>query len=113
MPVINEVPKLWGRELWHHNNARYSMKTLILEPGAQSSLHYHERKEETFLVIEGSVWLELGGRVTLLTAGSSVDIRTREPHRFRCAGPKRATVIEAGTEHDDEDVVRLEASRLL
>lgn len=110
MPIIKVVEKLWGRELWHHNDHLYCMKTLILHEGAISSLHYHPVKHETFLVINGEVALEIDRQFCRLYAGDSIDIPATVPHRFRAVTPV-ATVVEASTMHDDSDVVRLEESR--
>ena len=134
MPVIKEVEKLWGRELWHHNDQQasdgpdgrgYCMKTLELRAGVQSSLHYHYVKRETFLVVAGEVELYLRVRLwnylvvetiseTLMTLrqGDSITIAPLVAHRFRALTPE-ATVVEASTPHDDADVYRLEESRLL
>ena len=48
---------LWGYELWIENNEKYCNKLLILHKGFESSWHYHERKDETFVIIEGQVSL--------------------------------------------------------
>lgn len=114
--TIKTVEKLWGRELWHHNDLLYCMKTLVIEPRACSSLHYHRVKYETFLVAEGTVWLELGGSTRLMLTGSSVDIQPGYAyrHRFRAASEDgKAVVIEASTYHDDDDTVRIEEAKLL
>jgi len=112
MSVIKEVQKLWGTELWHHNNTDYCMKTLVLHHGAQSSLHYHKVKRETFLVTDGSVLLSYGCASWIMQRGDSVTIEPGVVHRFR-ALCSEATVIEASTTHSDDDVVRLEPSKLL
>jgi hypothetical protein len=38
------VKKLWGSEIWHHNDELYCMKTLVLKTGFMSSLHWHRVK---------------------------------------------------------------------
>jgi mannose-6-phosphate isomerase-like protein (cupin superfamily) len=114
MNEVKTVEKLWGREIWHHNDARYCMKTLLLHDSAQSSLHCHRHKCETFVVTYGTVLLEYPPcTVTVLTALS--DAVTIEPgaahaHRFRAVSSV-AHVAEASTEHDDDDVVRIEEAR--
>ena len=112
MPVIKEVQKLWGTELWHHNDSQYCMKSLVIQPGAVSSLHYHRVKRETFLVTRARVMLEVGGTAVELCEGDSYTIEPGAPHRFRTLGVT-ATVVEASTTHDDDDVVRIEPSKLL
>jgi mannose-6-phosphate isomerase-like protein (cupin superfamily) len=112
---VKVVKKLWGREIWHHNDARYSMKTLVLHVGAQSSLHYHINKRETFLVVHGWVLLEYPqGTFKCLREGFDHSV-TIEPgashaHRFMAISPV-AHVIEVSNEHDDNDVVRIEDAR--
>jgi D-lyxose ketol-isomerase len=102
--------KLWGAEYWLHNG-KYCMKVLALEPGFQSSLHYHEKKEETFLVIAGAVVLESPPGVThLLLPGDFYDLPPLTSHRF-WTEDHPALIAEASTHHDDNDVVRLENSR--
>lgn len=109
---MTRVPKLWGEEIWHHNDPDYCMKTLLLRRGYQCSLHYHPIKAETFLVVGGVVRFELDGEVFRLGDGQSIDIPAGHPHRFQSL-TSTATVIEASTTHSDSDVVRLEDSRAL
>ena len=114
MPVIKEVAKLWGTELWHHNDAQYCMKTLLLQHGAQSSLHYHKVKRETFLVTYGVVEIQrdADGVWHRLEPGDSITIHPGVAHRFRAATTV-ARVVEASTMHDDADVYRIEESTVL
>ena len=104
------VSKLWGTERILHNGPDYCMKVLTIEPGFQSSLHYHRQKRETFLVTEGLVLLELGLVRHFMSAGMHMTVEPGTVHRF-CSGDRRcAVVIEASTEHREDDVVRLEPS---
>lgn len=117
------IKKLWGCERWLHNESDYCMKVLELQPGWQSSLHYHRKKQETFLVVSGKVKLEV--MVGFLSPDMESRIKTLylklmqhhtlapyTPHRFTAIdGP--ATIVEASSFHDDEDVFRLEDSRAI
>jgi mannose-6-phosphate isomerase-like protein (cupin superfamily) len=117
------VHKLWGLERWLHNNKDYCVKILELQPGVQSSLHYHKVKGETFVVVSGKVKLEVLQHFT--TSDVTPHIKTMylkpfqhhtlapwTPHRFTAVdGP--ATIVEASSFHDDEDVFRLEDSRAI
>jgi len=122
--MSEQVWKKWGNERWLHNDEKYCMKVLTLEPGYQSSMHFHRVKEETFLVVAGKVKLEI--MPYYRTNADSVDVvksvylqpyqdytlMPYTPHRFTSIGGQ-AVVVEASTKHDDEDVVRLEESREL
>ena len=105
--------KVWGAEHWLENGL-YCMKVLVLKPGFQSSLHYHEKKTETFLVMSGVVCLESPpGNVTQLLPGDFFTLKPFVSHRFWSSNSRTALVVEASTHHDDSDVVRLEESRKL
>jgi transcriptional regulator with XRE-family HTH domain len=53
----------------------------------------HGDSEELFLVLSGSVQLELGGEVFDLEQGDSVDYRSSTPHRAVNTGEERAEVL--------------------
>lgn len=112
------VEKQWGTEYWLTNTEKYCLKLLQLEPGYQSSLHYHNIKDEQFLTLSGDVNLELGAQGTLLMGlhillrpGDSRRLKPGRIHRFSAAGNLTAYVLEVSTRHEDSDVVRLEPSR--
>ena len=89
-----------------------------------SSLHYHNKKDETFLVLDGFVELERVLRidslmgtdnkfsVKTLVPGDKVRLEPERAHRFRALNGD-AFVLEVSTAHDDEDVVRLQESAKL
>ena len=107
------VDKVWGREQWLIEQPEYWCKRLFLEPGRQCSLHYHEKKKETFLVESGFVQLEHNGEIFLLAPGMQRTILPGEVHRFSAdeSDPTVKVILEVSTFHSDEDVVRLEPSR--
>jgi D-lyxose ketol-isomerase len=111
------VQKLWGFEFWMENNTLYCAKILILDYGFQSSLHFHEYKDEMFLVLHGRVFLEIADRSTgrrrvmEMAAGDKHRLFPRVPHRF-WAAPEGATILEVSTRHSDDDVIRLEESKV-
>jgi mannose-6-phosphate isomerase-like protein (cupin superfamily) len=53
----------------------------------------HGDSEELFLVLSGTVQLELGGELFELEPGDSVDYRSSTPHRVRNTGQERAEVL--------------------
>src|SRR6266403_5927797 len=106
------VTKLWGTEDIIENSDLYCMKLLRLQPGFQSSLHYHLNKDETFLVIYGVCDLEVAGTTRRMVVGDHQRIQPLTEHRFRAVNDL-CCVVEASTYHDDEDVIRLEESRKL
>ncbi len=53
----------------------------------------HGDSEELFVVLNGSVQLELGGDVLELDSGDSIDYRSSTPHRIVNTGEGRAEVM--------------------
>lgn len=107
---MRRVPKPWGHELIFAENNRYAGKILHIESGHRLSLQYHERKDETFYVLNGEVNLtiEQDGRLReiRLQQGSAYRIPPGVRHRMRAeAGP--CDLIEVSSPELD-DVVRLE-----
>lgn len=106
------VPKLWGREEWIVNNAKYCGKKLIFFKGFRFSLHYHKIKEESFYVLTGTAYLELvdqGVRTErILTSGDVVHVKPYVQHRITAL--TEAEIMEFSTHHMDDDSYRLEES---
>ena len=109
MEEIKIVNKVWGHEEWIVNTNKYCGKKLVLKKDYQSSLHYHEIKDETFYVDEGKVLLELNSQQIIMNPGDAQRILPNQVHRF--SGLKDSVILEFSTEHNEDDVVRLEDSR--
>lgn len=107
---LKEVKKVWGRELWIVNCPQYCGKLLYLDEGAESSIHYHKEKKETFYALRGTAGLEIDGKSYLLTPfARPKTIKPRQRHSF--TGLTDAVIIEISTYHDDKDVIRLTESK--
>ena len=106
-----EVKKVWGKEIWIANFPEYCGKLLCIDKNAQSSLHYHIKKMETFFCIKGTVCLFANGIYNIITPNTDpVTIMPGDHHRFVNLGDD-AMLMEVSTFHSDEDVVRLEPSK--
>ncbi len=104
------VSKPWGEERVFAENSRYAGKVILIKAGESLSYQYHERKEETVFVLEGTLGLEteVGGTRCLLElrAGELFHIVPGTRHRmFAPSGD--CTVAEVSTPELD-DVIRLE-----
>ena len=108
---------IWGYELWIENNEKYCNKLLILHKGFESSWHYHERKDETFVVLEGQVSLtyannpDATGKNIILNPGVKFRLKPGVVHTFKSLAHK-STVMEVSTT-DDDDNVKLRPARKL
>jgi len=104
------VPKPWGHELIWALTDRYCGKILVIETGKRLSLQRHERKEESLIVLRGTLRLHLEDdegivRVVELGPGESAHVDTHRIHRFEAATD--VELVEVSTPEID-DVERLE-----
>ncbi len=104
------VEKPWGYELWWARTDRYVGKLLHVKAGAQLSLQYHVKKDETIHLWSGELVLVLGGEGGALVdhamkPGDSYHVRPGTVHRMRAVTD--CDVLEVSTP-EVEDVVRLE-----
>ena len=107
---IKTVDKVWGEEIILVNSHLYCGKLLIGDRGAESSYHYHKKKQETFYAIEGYAVLTIEGKEYLLSPVTRPKtIEPEERHSFRAI--TEVVILEISSHHDDEDVVRLTESK--
>jgi sialic acid synthase SpsE/quercetin dioxygenase-like cupin family protein len=63
-------------------NREYCKKVLVMLPGQQHPYHHHRKKEETFQVLAGELWVELEGRRRILYPGDTLLVQRGLKHRF-------------------------------
>ncbi len=113
--TIKKIDKPWGQEvIWANSRGHYTAKILVVEKGESLSLQYHERKNETMLIMDGTICLTYGeinsGEDTvllevILSSGNVINIPNNTIHRIKAI--TNAYIMEVST-FDDGDVVRLE-----
>ena len=106
---MRRVAKPWGHELIFAENERYAGKVLHLEPGQSLSLQYHERKDETLMVLQGEVTLsvEVEGQMREIRLRPGEAHRIRPGVRHRLTADMAVDIVEVSSPELD-DVVRLE-----
>lgn len=64
-------------------NREYCKKLLVVLPGQSYPMHFHKRKEETFHVYHGEIWVQLDGTPSrLLKPGEMIVIERGAAHKF-------------------------------
>ena len=103
------VPKPWGEERIFAETGRYAGKLILIRAGESLSYQYHNRKEETLHVLQGTLGLQVesaGERADLrLVPGESFHVDPGTRHRMY-AEAADCLVVEVSTPELD-DVVRL------
>jgi len=105
---ILRVPKAWGQEVVLVNNDLYCGKFLYFDKEAVSSLHLHEKKQETFILLHGEARLELEGSENVLEWMRPVTILPGQEHKVTAITD--ALILEISTPHSDDDVTRFTES---
>lgn len=112
------VKKDWGWELWFANvqeeDKDYCGKILYVEHNKWSSkgaFHYHKIKDETFVVIEGTLWLEYldsNGVIKdlMLQPHQTFRVKPGTKHKFTSYSETGCKFIEVSTFHSDDDSFR-------
>jgi mannose-6-phosphate isomerase-like protein (cupin superfamily) len=116
---IQKVDKVWGFEEWWVNEPEYCFKILVIKPGTTSSIHYHNQKKETFLVLKGRCFLDLWDSPNAdevnrynLEPEDQVVIKPGIRHRFMLeySAEQPCIIYEISSHHDEADVVRITKS---
>lgn len=107
--------KAWGPpergEQWIVNNKLYCAKILEFAEGKCMSLHYHEIKHESWLIVEGELlmrWFNLADATELtktLVPGDVITIPPGNPHQLLAL--KNSKIFEVSTTHQEEDSYRI------
>jgi mannose-6-phosphate isomerase-like protein (cupin superfamily) len=61
---------------------RHSVAHVVMPPGRFARRHYHPAAEESYHVLQGTGWVELGDDVRSLSAGESLLIPEGVPHKI-------------------------------
>lgn len=104
------VRKPWGEEHWLTYNRLYALKVLIVHPGSRFSLQHHDRKVETWHILEGQMDVTYGDSLANLKsqtfpAGITFHIAQKTIHRVENKGRERLVFLEVSTPELD-DVIR-------
>ena len=107
------VNKPWGHENVWALTEKYVGKILYIKKGCRLSLQFHEKKEETIMVLEGimELVLEEGSQreqhSIIMSPGDTYHICPLTVHRFSASQGTDVKLVEVSTT-ELHDVVRLE-----
>jgi len=106
------VEKPWGYEDRWASTDKYLGKILHINPGHKLSRQYHDQKDETIFVLEGTLVLEVGAPDTeeyskvILKPGARWRIKPGTIHRF--TAPSDGCKLIEVSSPEINDVIRLE-----
>jgi mannose-6-phosphate isomerase-like protein (cupin superfamily) len=76
--------------------AAFGVNALVMPPGYEGFLHYHDTQDELYFVHRGTARFEVEGEVRELGPGSLVHVESTTPRRFSNAGDEDLVVLVVG-----------------
>ncbi len=80
------VDKPWGKVATYALNQPSSVRVITVEPGQETSVHFHRMRDETWVVLDVGLTIEIGNRVVEAQPGEEFMIAAEETHRIRNVG---------------------------
>lgn len=109
---VNEIKKIdkpWGYEVWWAVTEKYVGKILFIRKGHSLSLQYHKIKDETLMLQEGKLILEIhgdGDEIQEIEMAPDTSYRISPLTKHRMKALEDSKVYEVSTPELD-DVVRI------
>lgn len=105
---MKKIDKPWGYELIWANTKDYVAKIIFIAAGHRLSKQYHQKKEETVYVLEGTlVNLDKNDNESWFSPGDVFHVKPNQVHRFSATKNQHVKIVEVSTNHIT-DVVRLD-----
>lgn len=105
-----EVKTPWGSYSIIKENGIYKIKMLTMLPGEETSLQYHNYRNENWTVISGTGNIIIGDEESILKTGQSIYVPKKMKHKISNKNNEPLIIIEvqSGNKLDEKDIVRLE-----
>ena len=105
-----KVHRPWG---WYDSidgGARFQVKHIVVNPGAQLSLQMHHHRAEHWIVVKGTAEVTNGDKTFLLGENESTFIPLGHAHRLANPGkvPLEIIEVQSGSYLGEDDIVRFE-----
>ena len=97
------VDKPWGRVATYSLNQPSSVRVISVEPGHETSEHYHRLRDELWIVLDEGLQIQIGNRIIDARPGDEFVVTSEEPHRITNTGTKGGRVLEIAHGYTTED----------
>ncbi|WP_395067658.1 mannose-1-phosphate guanylyltransferase/mannose-6-phosphate isomerase [Paraburkholderia silvatlantica] len=104
------VVRPWGSYERVDDGARFQVKRIVVNPGAQLSLQMHHHRAEHWIVVRGTALVTNGDQEILLSENQSTYIPLGVTHRLANPGriPLELIEVQSGAYLGEDDIVRFE-----
>ena len=110
MISIESEERPWGRFFVIHDQPKYKLKRIEVDPGGRLSYQYHQKRSEAWTIIDGVGDITLNGVTKEYKAGETIFIPQGVKHRIENKKQEIVIFIEVqtGTYFGEDDIVRIE-----
>ncbi|MGH2661750.1 MAG: phosphomannose isomerase type II C-terminal cupin domain [Actinomycetota bacterium] len=97
------VEKPWGKVTTYALNQPSSVRVITIQPNQTTSEHYHQLRDEMWVVLDPGLTVQIGNRVVDAEPGQEFVVPAEEPHRISNTGSRRGRVLEIAQGYTTED----------
>jgi mannose-6-phosphate isomerase len=97
------VDKPWGRVVTYALNQPSSVRVITVEPGQETSIHFHQLREEMWVVLDAGLTITIGNRVVQAVPGEEFMVSSETVHRITNPGAAAGRVLEIAYGYTTED----------
>jgi mannose-6-phosphate isomerase-like protein (cupin superfamily) len=97
------VDKPWGKVATYALNQPSSVRVITVEPGQETSVHYHRMRDEMWIVLDDGLTIQIGNRTVHASSGAEFVVSAEEVHRITNEGNRRGRVLEIAYGYTTED----------
>lgn len=96
------MEKPWGDIKAFTLNQPCTVKLITINPGQETSLHYHKLRDDMWVIIDEGLELTIGKEVIRPNVGEEYMVPAEQTHKIRSLG-KRGRVLEIDIGFTSED----------
>ncbi len=97
------VEKPWGSVATYAHNQPSTVRMITVDPGQETSVHFHRMRDETWVVLDPGLVVEVGNRSIVARPGDEFVIPAEQAHRIRCEGGAPGRILEVAYGYTTED----------
>ena len=97
------VDKPWGKVATYALNQPSSVRVITVEPGQETSVHFHQMRDEMWVVLDPGLMIQIGNREVDAQPGEEFIVPAEETHRITNRGTSRGRVLEIAYGYTTED----------
>lgn len=102
------IKKPWGKIEAYTVNQPCTVKLITVEPGHETSLHYHRLRDDLWIILDDGLEVTIGDQVYVTREGEEFMVPAEGVHKLRSLGGRgRVLEIDFGFTSED-DTYRVE-----